>query len=280
MGTDFLVNGEPDDSVAAGDRGLAYGDGLFETVAIHAGRPLLWQEHLERLFEGCRRLAIPAPAAELLAAEAAQLAAGGDGVLKIIVTRGSGGRGYRAPERPVPTRILAMHPRPEYPSAFRREGVTVRLCELRLGGQPRLAGLKHLNRLEQVLARAEWDDPAIAEGIVLDEAGRLVEGIATNLFWVTGGELRTPALGRCGVAGVMRRRVLALAAQWGVAARVGEWRVDELWKADEIFLTNSLIGLWPVSRLTTGVWAPRPPGPLTLRLLAGLAAAGTILPLP
>ena len=245
-----LVDGQEADTLDVRDRGLQYGDGLFETLAVDRGEPRDWQAHLDRLESGCDRLGIPSPDPATLAAEADRLCAGAErAVLKILVTRGSGGRGYRPPAEPAPRRILMRSPWPDYPGYYWTEGVRVRHCRTRLGENPALAGLKHLNRLEQVLARAEWDDPEVAEGLMCDATGRLVEGTMSNLFWVRDGVLHTPDLSRCGVAGVVRARVLEWAEANGRPARVVEAGPEELEGADEVFLTNSVIGLWPVREL-------------------------------
>ena len=268
---EILINGVEADCLDALDRGLQYGDGLFETLRIRAGRPCLWPAHLARLTQGCARLGIPMPAEGLLRREADQLCAGGgDGVLKIVLTRGSGGRGYRPPQVPEPTRLLAVFPAPDHPPENRTQGVTVRICDTRLGLNPALAGLKHLNRLEQVLARAEWDDPDIAEGLMQDIEGNIIEGTMSNLFVVQAGHLRTPELSRCGVAGVMRARVMAEAGALGIPVEEGRLGLDDLTGADELFLTNSVIGLWPVRRLQGRDYAA--PGPVTARLAAAVEA--------
>ena len=242
-----LVNGAVTDALSSLDRGLLYGDGLFETIAVQDGQPRFWRRHLARLSAGCERLGIPSPTEYCLREEADALAAGSErGVLKLIVTRGCGGRGYR-PETPAhPTRILQLHPWPDYPAQCQESGVRVRLCRQRLGHLPALAGIKHLNRLEQVLARMEWDDPAIMEGLLLDTGGHLVEGTMSNLFMIRDGVLMTPALDRCGVAGVLRGVVLELAVGL-MPVQVRALRPDDLRTADEAFLTNSLIGIWPDS---------------------------------
>ena len=266
------VNGQSTETISALDRGLAYGDGLFETVAVRDGTAELWPEHLSRLVAGCERLGIPYP--QELEAEGGALLEGVErGVLKVIVTRGVGGRGYRTPEVPEPTRILSIHPWPEYPHAWWHDGVTVRVCDTPLGCNPRLAGLKHLNRLEQVLARAEWNEPAVAEGLMSDGDGRVVEGVMSNLFVVRDGELLTPVLDRCGVAGVMRGAVMRAAAEVGIGCVEGDVRRETLEGADELFLTNSLIGIWPVARLGEREW---PVGPFTRRLQQALSALGVV----
>jgi len=244
------IDGELCDRIDARDRGLLYGDGLFETIAVENGEPLLWDRHLERLSDGCRRLGLPAPDADRLQRDAAaEIAQDSSGVLKIIVTRGPGGRGYRPPATPVPTRILAFHPVPEHPASCWRDGIKARMCHIRLGENPALAGLKHLNRLEQVLARAEWTHPGVAEGLMRSASGNLVEGVMSNLFLVEGSQLATPDLTRCGVAGVMRQMVLDLAAELGIPCRVTDVPLQRLQQADALFLTNSLIGIWPVRQV-------------------------------
>jgi 4-amino-4-deoxychorismate lyase len=167
-------------------------------------------------------------------------------VLKVIVTRGSGGRGYRMPEKTAPRRILQLHPWPEFPPAAAEAGVTARLCSMRLCHNPLLAGIKHLNRLEQVLARREWDDPQTGEGLLLDADGCLVEGTMSNLFLVRQRVLLTPDLRGCGVAGIMRSIILDLAERMSLPVKISTLDMADLHTADEVFLCNSLIGIWPV----------------------------------
>jgi len=249
-GLEVLINGKPGDCVAATDRGLLYGDGLFETLAVVGGRPCLWPRHLERLELGCARLGISAPERACLARETARVIGGNQrGVLKIVVTRGSGGRGYRREPAAPSRRILQFFPPPDYPVAWSQTGVAIRFCATPLSANPVLAGIKHLNRLEQVLARAEWQASEIAEGLMADEQGRVVEGTMSNLFVVSSGELWTPPVDRSGVAGVMRALVLDIALRQGIPARVREIRRPDLERADALFLTNSLIGIWPVRKL-------------------------------
>jgi len=246
----ILVNGQAQDHIAVADRGLHYGDGLFETIAVTAGRPRLWDRHWRRLSTACRRLGIAQPDPEILGEEARRVCTGVDqGVLKIILTRGEGGRGYRPMQTGRATRIMAMHPWPDYSEANWLRGVAVRVCATRLGGNPALAGMKHLNRLEQVLARSEWDDPHIAEGLMLDNDGHVIAGTMSNLFIVTAQGLRTPVLAACGVAGVMRSVILDLAAELDLAWEEAPLRLEDLHRADEVFLTNALIGIWPVRRI-------------------------------
>ncbi len=243
-----LVNGELTDAISTHDRGFQYGDGLFETVPVRRGVPLLLDKHLARLGAGAERLGFQVSPA-LLHQEADRLCRDVErGVLKVIVTRGIGIRGYRSGPAATPTRVLSLSDWPSYPASYAEQGVDVRLCRTRLAAQPALAGLKHLNRLEQVLARAEWDDE-FAEGLMQDESGNIVEGTMTNVFLVSGKTLVTPALDRCGVEGVMRAEVLERAAHHGLECRIETVTAEHLERAQEIFLTNCLIGLWPVRRV-------------------------------
>lgn len=245
-----LINGVEADCVSVADRGLHYGDGLFETVAVRDGGLCLWRAHFNRLFNGARRFGIPCPPREMLLDECRRLI-GNDspGVLKIVLTRGSGGRGYRPPANPHPTRIVSLHPWPDYPLDWADRGVAVTLCRTPLGENPVLAGHKHLNRLEQVLARAEWRDPQIAEGIMQDGRGRVIGGTMSNLFLVSDGRLYTPRLDTCGIAGTARALVLRLAGEHDLEVTQTDVAHADLIAADGLFLTNALIGVWPVRRL-------------------------------
>lgn len=251
----IVINGENQSSINYADRGLHYGDGLFETLEIHNGRVVFLDRHLSRLALGCKRLKIPAPSPELLAEEIAELAQScNQAVLKIIITRGTGGRGYRQPEIINATRILSIHPFPEYPADYKIQGVNVRFCDMRLGQNPHLAGIKHLNRLEQVLARAEWQDSDIQEGLMFDSDNNLVEGTMTNVFLVEEGHLLTPKLNQCGVEGVIRNIIIEQAMANGLSVAQLTISKTRLLAAEEVFLTNSIIGLWPVKNLDGHVY--------------------------
>lgn len=253
----ILVNGAAADSVAVTDRGLAYGDGVFRTLLVRRGRPVAWARHYRKLAHDCAALAIPCPPEEALAGELAQAAdASRDEIAKIIVTRGSGARGYAPPQPPSPTRIVMTAPVPDYPEEFSRAGVEVRFCRTRLAFQPRLAGVKHLNRLENVLARAEWSDPAVPEGLMLDADGHIVGGTMTNLFLVEGGRLLTPELARCGVAGVTRERVMEAAARQSVTCHQDLIPQARLLDAQEALLVNSVVGVWQISACAGRRWEP------------------------
>ena len=199
------LNGEPVSAVPALDRGLAYGQGVFETIRVFEGKAPLLDYHLQRLAQGMQALLISGDSgvigdqlSHFLSKQEA------NGIAKVIVTAGVGGRGYQQPEQAQANVILQWHP---LPSAVQTP-LTVRICDYQLPESPMLAGIKHLNRLDQILARAEWSDPAIHEGIVLDQQQRVIEAITSNIFVRIGDCWLTPTLTRCGVAGVMRRLVI------------------------------------------------------------------------
>lgn len=241
-----LVNGVAGDQVSVLDRGLTYGDGLFESIRFIGATAPLWRRHMQRLGESCQRLRLPEPDPAQLLAEALQVTDGmPQAVVRVALSRGLGERGYAMPSVPRPTRIVSSFVPPVVDAEAYQRGVQMRVCDLRLAEQPLLAGMKHLNRLEQVLARAEWDDPAIAEGVLRDTAGRVVSGVMSNLFVVVDDVLVTPSLNRCGVAGVARAEVLAAMPQ----TCVGDLTIDQLLAAREIFLSSSVRGILPVRSL-------------------------------
>lgn len=241
------------------DRGLAYGDGLFETMAADGGQIRWLAHHLERLELGCRRLGIPLPDANEIRREIdAHCPRVGRNVVKLIVTRGSGTRGYRPPEAAQSTRILSISSWPNYPAAHYTAGIELRTLQLRLGENPALAGLKHLCRLEQVLAYVELGNSGAQEGALLSSSGLVVGGISSNLFAIRGSQLWTPQITRCGISGVMRRVILESAAQLQLVAVERDLTLQEAQDADEIFLTNALIGIWPVAKWDERIFARGP----------------------
>lgn len=256
-----LVDGVAVDTLPADDRGLSYGDGLFESIAVRAGRALRLDYHLERLAAGATRLDIEMPADEVLASEIGGIAEGHlRAVVKLILTRGSGGRGYRPDGQARTRRIVSLHDWPE----LQPGPVALRVCSTRLARNPALAGIKHLNRLEQVLARAEWhDDTRFQEGLMLDTAGEVVECTSSNVFMLREGTLETPAVDQAGVAGVVRRILLERAEEAGLAVSVRRMSLDALLSADEVLISNSIAGLRAVNRIDDRTI---PVGPYAARL--------------
>ena len=248
--------------MSALDRGLGLGDGVFRTMAVRSGRALNWRWHWARLEADCGKMRLPLPDEATLVAEIARVAPG-DAVVKATVTRGEAGRGYAVPTVVRTTRIVSSHPLPDYPAAWSTEGVRVRRCHLVLAQQPRLAGAKTLNRLENVLARSEWDDAEVAEGLIADAEGRVIEGTMSNVFIAAGGRVFTPDLARCGVVGAQRERVRELLRREKVHCEERNLRWTDVLAAEEIFLTNSLIGAWPVRQVDERAY---PPGPIAARV--------------
>lgn len=243
----ILINGKPDNRINVQDRGVQYGDGVFETIAFRNGSAEFLQAHLQRLTEGCERLKIQLDLAALrqeLAQLLSELTA--DQVIKIIITRGEGGRGYRFAPDMQATRILSTHAMPVYPESYYQHGIELFVCSYRLSLNPTLAGIKHLNRLEQVLARSEWQDAQFAEGLMFDTHGRLIEGTMSNVFLVDNGVLKTPKLDNAGICGIMREKIIHLADDLGIHCDIVEISQNDLLNADELFVCNSLIGIWPV----------------------------------
>lgn len=246
----MLINGAPGNSINAEDRGLSYGDGVFRTLRMQAGRPVCWERQYAKLQHDCSALKISCPSALVLSSELQQLGKTlADGVAKIIITRGVSARGYAPSPQAAATHILSLGPSPLFPAEYAKHGIRMHVCRLRLGHQALLAGIKHLNRLENVLASSEWQDRDIPEGLLSDISGYVISGTRSNLFMLRGNILYTPNLSRCGVAGVQRERVLDWAKQHGVTCKIADFRMEELVLADEIFLVNSVFGLWPVREL-------------------------------
>ena len=247
---DTLVNGMPGDAISIHDRGLQFGDGVFETIAVQSGNLLCREAHFSRLETGCRHLSITCPDRSLLERESDRLCESlASAVLKIIITRGSGGRGYHPPEEISANRILSVHEQPVYPSAYYRDGIDSYVCGGRIDHAPALAGIKHLNRLEQIILRREVAATPYPEGVVLDRNDNVVEGSMSNIFVVKDGKLITPDLSRCGIAGVIRKSIIELDKAAGRETAIRTIAREELFEADEIFYCNSVIGIWPVKRI-------------------------------
>jgi 4-amino-4-deoxychorismate lyase len=248
------INGRSRTLIDHRDRGLQYGDGVFETMRVRRRRVRLLDFHLDRLFEGCRRLKIEPPSAGRLRRELESHAAlRVDAVLKLIVTRGPGSRGYRPSGEERCTRVISLHaPPPRDGIAAAYPAVRVRMCATRLGTNPMLAGIKTLNRLESVMARSEWRDPRVWEGLLRDVDGNIVCGTMSNLFIRSGSYLMTPMLDRCGIAGVMRRWVLEQAKEFGLRPLEGRLRWNEIGEAEEAFMTNAVAGVVSVALFQDG----------------------------
>lgn len=234
--------------IAGDDRGLAYGDGVFETLLVDRGQPVWWQEHWARLERGANVLGIPCPDSAQVFDECNRLIDGSArAVLKIQLTRGSGARGYATSADNAPTWVLSLHAPPTPPP----EMIALRWCRTMLAVQPALAGIKHCNRLEQILARAEWRDPDIFDGLVCDTEGRVISATSANLFARIDGIWRTPTLQRCGVAGIARDWLLRRL----VPVEQSELAPADIETADAVFICNAVRGILPVDRLGARRWS-------------------------
>ncbi len=251
----YLINGSFDHTISPFDRGFAYGDGVFRTLVMREGLPEQWPQHYQKLVADCAAINIVAPSAELLMDDLQQLfltdakSEENSAVAKIMVTRGEGSRGYTPPPITAPTRVVIKSPMPEYPAERFETGVNLTVCETRLPAQPKLAGVKHLNRLENVLARMEWNDQNIADGILLGMDDNVIECTAANIFGRFGDTLITPSLAQCGVAGVTRQRILALAHTLSLKPSIETFNIEKLFTADEVIICNSLFGAWQVKMI-------------------------------
>lgn len=247
--TDVLINGEAKETISIFDRGLQYGDGLFETMAVRNGQVFLWDAHWDRLTHGCVQLSMTLPDKDTLEKEIALLCHNKEPtqyVIKLILTRGVGQRGYLFPQEHKITRILTYHAWPDHPEKHQTEGVAVRYCDNTLSENKQLAGIKHLNRLEQILARNEWSTDEFQEGLMLTNQGKVVDGTMSNIFAVKDNMLFTPDLSLCGVSGVMRNMIIKIAKKLDFSVYEKSFSKSELEMADELFLSNSLFGIWPI----------------------------------
>lgn len=271
----ILVDGFACDTLDVRDRGLAFGDGLFETLAVVDSTIINWSDHHERLASGCAVLGIPCSEAQLLSAEILRVAANHvRSVVRVTLTRGQGGSGYAPPRHPVATRIVARRAWPDHYADLAAHGLRIGVARHPLSTNPVLAGLKHLNRLDQVLAsrevaRANWD-----EALMRDSAGRIIEATRSNVFAVLDQALVTPALDTAGVRGVMRKNVLAAADSLKLTVHERALYLPDIERARELFLCNAIAGIWPVIALDGEQPRSFPIGTTTTAIRDLLVSAG------
>lgn len=256
----YLVNGSFDQIISVFDRGFSYGDGVFRTMKMRNGLPVSWPFHYQKLVADCAVIGIVCPSAELLMGDLQKLfekelfSEDLTQVAKIIITRGEGERGYAPPTITVPTRVVIKSELPRYADANYDKGVQLHVCDIRLATQAKLAGIKHLNRLENVLARMEWREDAIFDGLLLDHSGNVIECTMSNVFARFGTELVTPDLTQCGVSGITRQRILGLNSVLGFSLVVKTLTLEQLLQADEVIICNSLFGAFQVTQINHKVW--------------------------
>ena len=244
----MLVNGLPSDALSITDRGLLYGDGVFETILCEAGRPVLLAGHTQRLENGCKRLGLSKQDLPTLLADIREVAKQDDCVVKVIITRGVRRRGYSYDkEDNASTRIVYRDELPNIPVDYYRQGVQLTKCQYTLPDNKQLAGIKHLNRLDQVMARSEWADE-FQEGVMFANDGRVVEGTMTNIFIQSNNQWLTPTLVNSGVLGVMRQWVMRNSFHAEIECVEKDIQLSELQQAQSIFVCNSVVGIWPVTK--------------------------------
>ena len=248
-----LVNGIISATLPLSDRSIQFGDGVFRTLRKQQGKVLFWENHYLKLKHDAQSVDIRCPTQEELAADLDKIRVE-DAAIKIILSRGNTVRGYAAPPGLAVTRIVQATPLPRHRENWLRDGVKVRFAKWRLSMQPQLAGIKHLNRLDNVMACREWTDPTIAESLMLDQTGRVIAGTMSNIFILREGALLTPDLTYCGVAGVMRDKVIEIAPRLTIKVKYEALSPETILQADALMLTNSLLGVLPVRQCETRVW--------------------------
>lgn len=253
----FIVNGSFEPFISPLDRGLAYGDGVFRTLLIRDGMPECWPQHYQKLVADCAMIKIVCPSAELLMSDLQQLFLPDEtAIAKIIITRGEGERGYAPPAVTNPTRVVIKSMLKTYPASYLSDGVNLHVCKTPIATMPLLAGVKHLNRLENVLARMEWTDPNIVDGIMLDDQNHVIECTSANIFICFSDTLITPKLDKCGIAGVTRQRVIDLAHLLGLTVSIEHISLPKLLSADEVLITNSIYGVLQAKSILQTTWSP------------------------
>lgn len=254
------VNGVETSAINIADRGLAYGDGLFETMRVVQGQIPLLKWHLKRFLRGVEVLGLGQTDdlqrdflkyLTIALDEIKNDACLDTSIIKLIVTRGNNGRGYMPPIDPQCQFVVQVFDLPDYPEKYRQQGIVLKECEYRLAFQPQLAGIKHLNRLDQVLASQELLGQP--EGLMLDYHDRVIEGTKSNLLMLSQNKVITPNLDACGVQGVLRDALMAAASEKGSELAVPflerDINFDELKNCDGLAMINSVFGLWPVRTL-------------------------------
>jgi len=240
-----LINGKKQSKLSVFSRVTQFGDGLFETCLIKDGRLLFWSEHFSRLEKGREKLKINKVESALWlkdVAKALSISRLDNAVVKIILSRGESLRGYGFDQDIIPNRIVIVSGLPEQIP----EQYSLSLCQSGYSTNRLLSGIKHSNRLEQIMARF---DMSTNECIMLDDSGYVISTTQANIFSIKSNVLLTPALDECGIEGTRRKVILELARELGLQVEVGALSINELLESDEVFITNSVIGIKSVSKI-------------------------------
>ncbi|MBD1575469.1 aminodeoxychorismate lyase [Vibrio sp. S11_S32] len=258
----FYVNGKPQTEIAISDRSFQYGDGCFTTMLVVNGHIQHWALHQQRLEQALSVLQMPLPdwkqvqqwlaiALEpiLQASLASSIIRSG---LKLHISRGCGGRGYSAIGADTPLITIHTFDYPQHYQAWQTNGIKLGISDLSLGLNPMLAGIKHNNRLEQVLIKSKFAHTCYDDVVVCDINQQVIETSASNLFWIKNNHLYTADLSSCGVTGTMRQQVLQLAQSFNLNVNMANYVLADLLGADEVFISNALHGIVPVVKIDTG----------------------------
>ncbi|PHM45948.1 aminodeoxychorismate lyase [Xenorhabdus mauleonii] len=246
----YWINGNQCDRIAVSDRAVQFGDGCFTTIRVEQEQPALLSLHIKRLQKGVEKLFMPEFDWLQLESQIKQAVKGCEsGVLKVILSRGEGGRGYGTDGAVAPTHILSLNPYPEQYITQRQKGISLVLSPVSLGINPYLAGIKHLNRLEQILIKRFIETSKADDALVLDSDGLLVECSAANIFWRKGKNIYTPELTQCGVEGVMRQKIIELLSKSDYNLSCVMRYPEALAHADEVIICNSLMPVLPINQI-------------------------------
>lgn len=246
----ILVNGVLAEQISVSDRAFQYGDGCFTTMLTCGGHIQQWPFHQERVQACLDALGIPLSNwPDILVWLANAALPDEQAGLKLHISRGQGGRGYSPAKVSDPTVTIQSFAFPAHYAQWQTDGIELGLCQQRLGLNPLLAGHKHTNRLEQILMKAEMDRAGWQDGLCCDLNDHIIETTMANIFWVKDDILCTPDLSLAGVAGVARRCVMDAAQESGMTLAVGQYSLAELWDADEVFITNAILGVAPVRQI-------------------------------
>lgn len=254
MSKQFLINGSVSKKISPYDRALQFGDGIFRTFVVKNKKPQHWAYHYKKIVADCRAIKIEPPSEITLLSDIFRVfKTKPKAVGKFIITRGESERGYGFKSNITPNRFLIKTKMPSYPKANSESGVCLYVCKLKL--QPSfLSGIKHLNRIENVMARSEWQDTRYADGILLNDQGHVIECVSSNLFMRKGQTIYTHPLKNIGVKGVTRDLILKLLPQLGFKIKEISFDLNKLLTADEVFITNSLFGVWQVKKIKNRSW--------------------------
>ena len=249
----IIINGQFQDCVDATERAVQYGDGCFTTMAFAEDKVQMWQQHQARLLNDCQRLGIEFTHWQALQDSASVLiakAGHSSGVLKIIISRGKGGRGYSPLNVLAPSYMMSCHRSPNHYVDWQQQGISLGLSPIKLARQPLLAGIKHLNRLEQVLVKQALDFTEFDDALVCDTNDNIIEASAANVFWLYDGQWFTPSLVESGVDGVMRNAVCELLTSLSQPVTEVSQKFTADFAAEEMFICNALMAIVPVTSLS------------------------------